>query len=888
MKRITSSYAKTVFAVWWRLSVLWIAFCFSVAYAATPAGTVIKNQASASYKDSNGIVRYTTSNIVETLIQQVAALQLTQDQSRPVAAGNQVFLPHTVTNTGNGADSFSLTVENSTSGDDFDLTGLAIYADENQDGQPDIYTQIITTPSIPMQGSWSFVVAGSVPPGSSAGETASLFVSAGSQFNSLLSVTNTDTVSVTNEAVIELTKSISATAGASPDGPFTVSLNYRNTGSGDATDVTIIDALPAGMGYVADSGRWNQTGNEILTDTNPSDIQGGTTGIRYCAYNGSCSGLAEANVDADSDSSNQVTGIVSNVGPGESGRISFQVEILGGLNSASLFNTAEFEYTRGASLSTRYTSNTVTFQILHSTDVVLNGSTAVAVDGTGEPNVIASIPQGSAVYFENIVWNTGNGSDTFDVTVDKIAATFPSGTLYRLLQSDGMTPLMDSTGNGVPDTGPLAVSGFYKVVLQVTPPVVTVGDNAGAGYEVATQAIATTDASKANGMLNRLGTISTASVDVTNVAPMGDPAALGTGQGPEASAVSTLGLAPGTTGMIGLYINNTGPGPISTDLAVSTADDFSVIELPAGWIVTFRADGETDEISNSGVINPGEYLLVNAHVSVPANSADGDVSLYFRALSEVTGAVDIKHDVVTVSTIEQVLLELDQTGQTAPGGSYVYDHLLTNSGNVSIATIQLATSDSLGSGGWSSVIYDDTDGNGQLNGADQVITSIATLAAGEIRRLFVKVFSPSGAAVLSVNHSVLTATWNAGVDSTAVTDATTVAELEITIIKEQAPDLGCDGSVDGTYGVGGFAVEPGNNCVSYRLTATNAGQSTAYNVDVADATPAFTEYFGSASCSHTNCSVSEPSPGGQGNVVASLPTLAAGAILVLEFSVRVE
>lgn len=865
---------------------LCVSICFSVALAATPAGTIIKNQASASYKDSNGVVRYTTSNIVETLIQQVAALQLTQDQNRPVAAGNQVFLPHTVTNTGNGADSFNLSVINNTISDDFDLTGLAIYADENQDGQPDIYSQVFVTPSIPMQGAWSFVVSGMVPPGMAAGSDASLTIIAASQFNSLLNDTNTDTVTVTNDAVMELTKSISANAGSSPDGPFTVTLNYRNSGSGDATNVTIIDALPAGMNYVADSGRWNLTGNEILTDVNSTDVQGTGANIRYCAYNGSCNGMAEAASDADSDSTNQVSSIISSVAPGESGRISFQVEIQAGLNADNLFNTAEYEYTRGASLSPRYDSNTVAFQILHSTDVVLNGSAVSALDGTNEPNIVASMAQGGSVLFEDIVWNTGNGVDTFDLTIDKIAATFPVGSIFRLLQSDGMTPLMDSNGNGIPDTGPLAVNAFYKTVIQVIPPATAIGDNSGAGYEVSVLATAVSDSAKSNAMLNRLGNISTASVDMTNVAPFGDAAALGDGIGPETSAVSTIVAAPGTDATIGLYINNTGLTPVSLDLEVSTISDFTTVEIPAGWNISFTIDGETDEISNTGMINSGEFMLINATVSVPADASDGDVSLYFRALSGVTGAVDTKHDVVTVTTVEQVLLELDQTGQTDPGGSYVYDHMLTNNGNVAIGNLQVTTSDSLS--GWSSVIYEDTDGNDILSAADQVVTSIASLGVGELRRLFVKVFSPSGAEVLSTNQTILTTSWNAGASSVAVTDATTVAELEITIVKEQAPDFGCDGALDGAYGVGGFSVEPGNNCVSYRLTATNAGQAAAFNVDVADATPAFTEYFGAANCSQPNCSITEPLPGGQGNVVASLPTLAAGAALVLEFSVRVE
>ena len=121
-----------------------------------------------------------------------------------------------------------------------------------------------------------------------------------------------------------------------------------------------------------------------------------------------------------------------------------------------------------------------------------------------------------------------------------------------------------------------------------------------------------------------------------------------------------------------------------------------------------------------------------------------------------------------------------------------------------------------------------------------------------------------------------------------VTDATRVAESELSIIKEQAPDLNCDGTLDGSYGVAIFSVEPGNNCVSYRLTASNDGSTTVYNVDIADATPAFTVYAGSATCAFAGCSVVEPAIGDHGNIVATLPSLLAGASVVLTFSVRVE
>ena len=108
------------------------------------------------------------------------------------------------------------------------------------------------------------------------------------------------------------------------------------------------------------------------------------------------------------------------------------------------------------------------------------------------------------------------------------------------------------------------------------------------------------------------------------------------------------------------------------------------------------------------------------------------------------------------------------------------------------------------------------------------------------------------------------------------------------MIKEQALDSGCDGVLDSAYSSSVFSVEPGDNCISYRLTAINAGSENVMNVVVADATPTFTSYVGSATCDQTNCSVAEPLPGAEGEVVASLPLLLAGDTIVVEFRVRVD
>lgn len=855
----------------------------AMVHAATPAGTVIKNQASASYKDSSGVTRVATSNVVETTIQQVAAMQLNQNQNRPAAAGQQLFFTHSVTNTGNGVDRFTIAALNN-AGDDFDLNSIAVYEDNNQDGQPDVFSPVTLSASLAAQESWHFVVAVTAPATAGTGESANLTITATSEFNTGFSETNTDSVSVSDQAVLELTKSITATAGVSPFGPLTVSLNYRNTGAGSATNVTIIDALPAGMDYVPGSGRWNETGATVLTDANSADSQGGSPTVRFCAYDASCAGLAEADADSDGDSTNQVTAVISNVPAGMIGQISFQINIASGLSAGTLFNTAEYEYNAGP----RYNSNTVAFQVLHSAGVVLNGSTTLSTDGTGEPSVVATAAQGVAVSFESYVWNTGNDTDTFDITVDNLASSFPAGSVFRILQSDGMTPLIDTSGNGIPDTGPLPADSVYKTVVQVIAPAATVGNNGGAGYEVSAWATSAVDAGVSNPMLNRLLEFSTASVDITNVAQSGDAAALGGGAGPEAAPVSTLVIAPGASAILPLYINNTGAASTAFDLAVSTMEDYSSIELPANWSVTFRIDGETDDVTNTGAIDPGEFVLVNAIILVAAAEVAGDTSLYFRALSEITGASDIKHDAISVTEVEEILLEPGQSGQTDPGGSYTYSHLLSNNGNTTATSIALTLTDTMQSQGWASIVYEDTDGDDVLGGADLQIDSIVSLPPGQLVRLFVKVFAPADGALQTVNTTTLAVAWNSGADVIDVADVTTISESEISIVKEQAPDFGCNGTLEASYGVSGFAVEPGNNCVSYRLTATNAGVVTVYNIEIADATPAFTEYVGSAVCSAAGCSIQEPAVGSQGNVVGTLSSLAAGDSVVLEFSVRVE
>lgn len=119
--------------------------------AATPAGTQIRNQASATYTDSAGRSQTSTSNEVINIVAAIYSLEILPNQadeglvasftgapalSQATAAGNIVYYSYYLTNQSNVADRFQLRYIQSTT-DDADASRVAIYVDVNGDGQVD-------------------------------------------------------------------------------------------------------------------------------------------------------------------------------------------------------------------------------------------------------------------------------------------------------------------------------------------------------------------------------------------------------------------------------------------------------------------------------------------------------------------------------------------------------------------------------------------------------------------------------------------------------------------------------------------------------------------------------------------------------------------------------
>lgn len=945
---------------------------------APAAGTVISNQASASFKSciENDCSRLAerqsvTSNLVETTIQAVPSFTFESSQLKPGVNGEAVSFPHTLNNTGNVEDSYALCVANVAGS----VTDWAVYLDEDNNGQPDSGVALFDSNDADTDGCWTSttrvvdageqydIVVEAVTTGTAGDQLDILDITATSTEAPSLSQTNTDSVRFPDGPVIDVVKSLSDNKGLAGSGPHTVSLRYRNTSTQTATDLVIEDSLPTqhrdingalatgGMEYVTGSASWSLDAGVTLTDdATDGDQTVAGEAIAYCAYQPS-----------SPDCDDRIRATIDTVPPGAEATLTFEVNIAEGIPASSVItNIAGYRYSNadgtqqfGASGAVAGTdpapsvfdTNTATFTITDKAQnpaVVANNSStssALGADDTafdGNEVVVTSVPQGGTAVFDNYVWNTGDGTDTFDITLDKegspiagdFADQFPPGTLFNLLRSDGATPMTDSTGSGTLDTGAIPVPDVsgncperfvsdgsacgVKVVLAARLPSDFTWTSPNDPISVTKQATSNARADVTNVVVDRLEEVLPSAVDITNNASLtNDSNAPGVGQGAEETPVTTNSdVAPGSTTVFNLFINNTSGRQSSYTLSVSDTVDPSFVDgqLPEGWQVGFYHDGGNGDCSTLGEAISATPLVpangsqqVCAEVSVPENAVGGtEQSLYFRAQSQSANTQDIKHDQVVVSSGPAISLTPDQSAQALPGKSVVYTHQIVNTGNVALE--QVALSATPADDGWTLVFFED-DGDGewgpgdtQRNEGDALSTADgdSRLDPGEEITVFVRVFVPANTSLGDVNIKTVAVDAETVTDATPVsdtaTDTTTANNSDIVITKRQALDAACDGTADAAFVFTGFQVAPGE-CVIYELEATNQGAESMNNVTISDRTQPYTVYQANAlSCTSpdNSCTVTDPADGATGPIDANAGTLAPGEQATLIFGLEVQ
>lgn len=940
-----------------------IAAAVTVVAATPPANSVIGNQASVSYTDPTGVVRNASSNLVQTTVQQVGAMTLSGAVAKTSAAGSTVYMPHVLTNTGNGSDTFTITAPAATT----DFTRVEVFLDTNGDGMPDSTSPICSSSGSPVScttgaavtlagngAQQGFVVAYTVSPTASgwpaAGRTGVVTVTAGTPaMYSTTSLSVTDTVQLTTGPAFNATMSLSVPSVAAPGGGswpaaiasgkaapvgsacpttwapslatappvgcnyVTYTVRYANNG-GTSGDFTFIDAIPAGLTYVAGSAVWSGAGGTALGDGAGADPAG-------------------VNYDFNVSTAGSITATIRSVAPNVTGTVSFVALVNSNATptAGNTTNTANYypgtcdpsvlacsgatQPTNGGTFTVLPTYGTVAANVASTTRDTATPPVRSGIDSL----VVASAAAGGNASWSAVISNTGNATDTFNLSTSCSAATtpacaaLPAGTQLSWFRADGVTPLLDTTGDGIVDTGPVAAGGNTAVVLRATLPATASVVGTGPFQQLITAKSVgdlTNAATSSDSVWVQLTQVLGSLVDLTNTAAGSVAVVNGDlGPGPSASPTQTASTPAGTGVTFPLFVRNNDTVNNTYTLLASQSQAFPG-SLPAGWAVKFVATGGncSSAAITSVAVTAGGQADVLACVTPPAGQAVGTTTIYFQVKStsvSSTGVLvsDVIGDAVTVTVAPVAMVNLlpNGSGQAAPGSSVVFPHTLSNVGNQSCGAFTVAASFPAAeqAAGWMSALYVDVNGDGQVDAGDTLITTgtLPALTAAQQSKLLVKVFAPAGASSGASAVATLVVT-----DSTAacpavtVTDTITVISGDVRVTKVQAADLGCNGTV-GAFGAAPLALKPGQ-CVVYRAVATNESAVPVFNTSVSATVPLLTTHAGAAQpavqCSSAGLTGTAVALATTGAPVSGLTcgsasnTLAPGGTITLSYSVKVN
>lgn len=902
------------------------------AMAAVPlAGTNISNVATATYTDNTGTERVVTSNEVKTLVAQVGSFTLEADRAAQTTPNGQVTLSHILTNTGNGTDKFNITLDSAHIGTfDFDISKVAVYLDRNKDGIADSSVALSSGTSIELAAGESvgLVIVATTPSTAQQGQLDKIKITATAITTALYTTavkTNDDTVSITTGAVMQITKAASVSVTqAGKEIEYT--LTFKNTGNASAKNVAIFDVLPAGVTYKSGSALYSGAGlTDISTDSdnfeynaakkafllNIPEVKANTTGtlkftvtVNADTKAGDIKNTAYVDPDGKPDTANPT-------GPNK------PIEIT---DLPANPNTPPTLPSDDPSKPTTVPSNPSIVTVEGTYDGSINdskldsfkdGGSLTVTGAVGDDTITLTGKQGLPVVFGKsstegdmvVVHNRGNTTDTYNLTIDKDAisgfGTLPTGSIVEILKADGSTPVTDTNGDGIVDTGPIVAGGNSQFVVRVTLPT----GEAIIAPGVAVKLVSTSVKNAQKDTLKLIISALTAnSVDLVNRPDKNDPNKdKGTGPGTP-TAVDTAITPPATPTTFDITIKNSGNIP---DNYVITLPN-----VPAGWTVgVFEKDSSGNctatKVTNSGNIKATESKSFCLVVTPPAGTpADTAYDIKVEIKSPATGTKDDITFNVKVAEQRQLTFTPDRQGQVAPGGTIVYSHVLTNTGNVLEAATKYPLDINWSStlAGVNTSVYVDINNNGIID-AGELITgtnaiersaSLVTLLAdtkglngaglsqNEAINIFVKVEAPTTATAGESDTTIVTfkPTGSNKPLDVLITDRTVINLGQVRLVKSQAVSACGTAPTTVAYVTTNLAAKPGE-CVYYKIEATNDGNVNATNIVISDTVPSYTAIH-SGSVDPTGATESG------GKISYTVPTLTPATTATLKFAVKVD
>jgi uncharacterized repeat protein (TIGR01451 family) len=853
-------------------------------------GSQITNVASGDFADSQGNIQIINSNPVSLVIQKVFALDLAQNQQQVDIIGGKLNFPHILTNTGNTVDDYQLSLVQATN-DQFDLNEIAVYVDRDQDGLPDDNKNLLIAGSLiklDAGKSISVIVAGTIPSNATLNQQATFNLTATSAQNNTLLDSVQDTATVVDDAVIHVTKSQSVSAGITGT-EITYTFTYTNTGTASRR-LFVEDQLNTALQYQNNSALWSN-GSGALSDANDGIEAGANAGVNYRVVSG-----------------NKIEFEITSVAALSTGSIRFKVIVQDG-SVDHIPNTGSYvQYGVGNNTVKSTKTNTVVFNPIPTLGVVANIQ-SVSAANSGNPNSApdnlrseSSVLAGQETLFDNYIWNTGEVSDSYNLKVT--TSNLPACAQVRLYTADGRTLLVDSTGDGVIDTGSIAQGGVRHIKVGVyTTPTCTI--TLPMIIDITAESVTNTTVS--DPVRNQILQITAnGQTDLYN----SDNSGLGVGAVDNAgNAWISKPIVAGQQAVFPLVVKNTGTTSNNYHLYASDAsidlNNLSAVQLPTGWSVAFYEGDATcsnlgAQIANSGEVAAGASKQYCAVVTAPANAVNMTLPLWFAVKSPVNQQGDVIKDRVVVEAIRNLILTNDQQGQVQAGGTIVYLHTLQNLGSVfegdALGEVELNITPQNSADDFVYSLYYDANNNGALDSSDPLATDLATitnnsgLAPNQSIQLLVKVQAPPSATSGMVSQAdvvVIPVGTVQGLSAATVknTDVTTVNPNQLRLIKAQSKDENCNASNFSalSYNVSLLQVKP-NQCVVYRLTVKNDGVSSANAVVIQDVVPAFTTLITSPVASASQGTVSIIGDQIKADIGVVAPTQEAH----LYFSIRVN
>ena len=844
-----------------------------------PADTRIGNQAAATF-ESNGETFTVQSNLVETIVNEVFDVDLSNDQTKESAPGGIVTFPHTITNNGNTDDVFDLvtSVAGGPSADSLALTdpNVVIYPDADQDGVPDSLTPITETPAILAGDSFGVIVQATIPGSATTTQSADFTLTATSQSDPAVTEENTDTVTISSDGILDVQKEQVLAVDADGDGVFSVgdtvevTLSYSNIGIGTSTGIVITDDLPAvdtdgnpiTLTYVDNSAEWSDAPSVTLSD----DVD---TPDPYEQTN-----AQGVSIDYSYDDTSLITVKLDALDAGRSGSVTFDYVIAasgdGTFNNIANFLTDTQSLTP-SNISPVTISPTAVFVLADAAATAatpaggtdganLSGADASSTDDDGGLDDIVTdsgdVYLGQTTAFDFVLTNLGNASDFFEISVAN--TDFPAGTTFEIVGEDGVTPLISDEV-----LVPAGETRHVQVIARF-PSDASAATSAPAGFDAVVTATSQSDPSLTNSSgLSFTGALLAPPVDLETYSGASD---FGTGNGnvdDGGDAWQTESLKPGETAVFPLRVSVAAGAPANSfDLLASTDGTFATEELPEGWVLEFY-DSNGQLITNTGVLTPtatdAAVFEYEARITLPEDAApvdDPGTNIFFRAESPLNGASDTVQNAVIVEEVIDLAIESDQQMQAAPGGVVAIPHSITNLGNVTITggAVAIGGTDPFGAG-LTSDLYYDANGDGVLDPTDPLISDISSIpggiAPGESVQIFARVQTPAGSTfglseVGDVTLSASLTSADGGVtdsDTTnnTVLDTVTIISGDVVVEKMAGVDTDCNGTPEAAsdFSIAPLNADPGH-CIVYQITADNTGSSIAENVILNDATPSYT------------------------------------------------